>query len=255
MARFCGSCGTEVDETAVFCPTCGQPIDQATESEFPAAPAWPDPPEDAAPRDAAPPDAAPRDAAPRDASGQDAALSAPMERPAPREWAAPDEGSVARVPRVEDPTRVEAGQPPREAPVPAQAPAHEPPREPVVNLPVMWPVMLSGWLIGLGALVAALGTVIGLFGGAINPIDVLLVLLLLGIVATVFFSGSVPEIPNLRLATLAVVLVAFGIGLDRIGFGFAGVGELLLFLGAAAAAIGAILLELGRDQPLGGPRA
>jgi hypothetical protein len=30
------------------------------------------------------------------------------------------------------------------------------------------------------------------------------------------------------------------------------VGELLLFLGAAAAVIGALLLELGRDQPLGG---
>jgi hypothetical protein len=124
-----------------------------------------------------------------------------------------------------------------------------------VNVPVTWPVMLSGWLIGGGALVAAIGTVIGLFDGGINPIDLLLVLLLVGIAATVFFSGTVPDIPHLRLATLAVVLVAFGIGVDRIGFGFAGVGELLLFLGAAAAAIGAILLELGRDQPLGGPRA
>lgn len=122
-------------------------------------------------------------------------------------------------------------------------------------MPITWPVMLSGWLIGGGALVAALGTVIGLFGGAINPIDLLLVPLLLGMAVTVFLSGSVPHVPHLRLATLAVALVAFGIGLDRIGFGFAGIGELLLLLGAAAAAIGAILLELGRDQPLGGPRA
>jgi hypothetical protein len=231
MARFCGNCGTEVDETAVFCPTCGQPIDQASETEFPAAPAWPDPPQDPAParveRAAAPEGSAP----------------------------APDEGTVGRVPRVEDPTRVEAGAPPPAAAISAPAPAHQAPREPTVNVPVTWPVMLSGWLIGGGALVAAIGTVIGLFDGGINPIDLLLVLLLVGIAATVFFSGTVPDIPHLRLATLAVVLVAFGIGVDRIGFGFAGVGELLLFLGAAAAAIGAILLELGRDQPLGGPRA
>jgi hypothetical protein len=230
MARFCGNCGTEVDETAVFCPTCGQPIDQASETEFPAAPAWPEPLPDPAP-------------------------VAREERAAPPDWSARDEGTVGRIPRVEEPTRIEAGAPPVGAPTPPPAPAHQPQREPAVNVPVTWPVMLSGWLIGGGALVAAVGTVIGLFGGAINPIDLLLVLLLLGIAATVFFSGSVPDIPHLRLATLAVVLVAFGIGLDRIGFGFAGVGELLLFLGAAAAAIGAVLLELGRDQPLGGPQA
>lgn len=231
MTRFCANCGTEVDDNAVFCPTCGQPIDQASETEFPAAPAWPDPP-------------------------QDAALPPARDEPvAPSDWSAREKGTVARVPRVEDPTRVEAGAPPPAAPSSPPAPSHQPPREPTVNVPVTWPVMLSGWLIGGGALVAAVGTVVALFGGAINPIDLLLVLLLLGIAATVFFSGSVPAIPNLRLATLAVVLVAFGIGLDRIGFGFAGVGELLLFLGAAAAAIGAVLLELGRDQPLGGPRA
>jgi hypothetical protein len=230
MARFCGNCGTEVDETAVFCPTCGQPIDQASETEFPAAPAWPDAPQEAGP--------------PR------------VEPAAPPKWVAPaDDDAVEREPRVEDPTRVEAAPPPRPVPPAARPTAPEPPRQPALNVPVTWPVTMSGWLIGGGAGVAALGTVIGLFGGAINPIDLLLVLLLLGIAVTVFFSGSIPHIPHLRLATLAVVLVAFGIGLDRIGFGFAGIGELLLFLGAAAAAIGAILLELGRDQPLGGPRA
>jgi hypothetical protein len=55
--------------------------------------------------------------------------------------------------------------------------------------------------------------------------------------------------------TLVVVLLAFGMAIDRIMFGGAGIGELLFFLGAAAAAIGAILLELGRDQPLGGPQS
>ena len=43
MPRFCANCGTEVEDLAVFCPTCGQPIDQASETEIPAAPAWPDP--------------------------------------------------------------------------------------------------------------------------------------------------------------------------------------------------------------------
>jgi zinc-ribbon domain len=237
MARFCGNCGTEVDETAVFCPTCGQPIDQASETEIPAAPAWPDPPQEAAPP-------RPEDRGPME--------RAPVDSVAPADW----DAGVAPEPRVEDPTRVEAAPaPPRSAPAAAPVARNEARGEPTVNVPVTWPVMMSGWLIGGGAFVAALGTVIGLFGGLINPIDLLLVPLLLGITASVFFSGSVPNIPNLRLATLAVVLVAFGIGLDRIGFGGAGIGELLLFLGAAAAAIGAILLETGRDQPLGGPRA
>jgi hypothetical protein len=121
-------------------------------------------------------------------------------------------------------------------------------------VPVTWPVTLSGWLIGGGALVGAIGALIGLFGRTMNPIDILLLLLLLAVAVTVFFSASVPVIPNLRLATLVVALVGFGMGLDRIGFGGVGVGALLLFLGTAAAGIGCILLELGRDEPLGGPR-
>lgn len=114
------------------------------------------------------------------------------------------------------------------------------------------PLTLSAWLIGGGAALAALGVIIGLFDGFLNPVDLILLLALIGIAATVFFSANVPNIANLRLITLAIVLVGFGVGLDRIGFGGAGIGELLLFLGTAAAAIGAILLELGRDQPLGG---
>lgn len=233
MARFCPNCGTEVDDTAVFCPTCGQPIDPAAETEIPAAPAWPDPvrPDEAD-------DPVQAEGAPRVDS-----------------WRESDADAEApRVDRFEDPTQVESAPPPRPVATPAAAAGAEPPRAArQINVPVTWPVTLTAWLIGVGAAVGALGVLIGLFRGVINPVDVLLLLLLIGIAVTVFFSAHVPAIPHLRLATLAVVLVGFGIGLDRIAFGLSGIGDLLLFLGTAAAAMGCILLELGKDQPLGGP--
>ena len=218
MARYCANCGTEVEDHAVFCPTCGQPIDQASETEIPAAPAWPEPVDEGAP-------------------------------PAPFQAAAQ--------PRWEEPTRTEV-------PPPAAAPPPPPAAEPIrpvpasagpPPVPLTMPVTLSAWLIGGGALLAALGVIVGLFGGFLNPVDLLLLVLLLGIAATVFLSANVPAIPHLRLITFAVVLVGFGMALDRLGFGTAGAGELLLFIGTAAAAIGAIILELGRDQPLGGPQS
>ena len=234
MARFCPTCGTEVDDTAVFCPTCGQPIDQASETEIPAAPAWPDPVRSAEADVPKEPDA--REGAPRADGwrGTDADVEPP------------------RVDRFEDPTHVEAAPPPPAAapPVASETGSRQEARQ--IKLPVTWPVTMSAWLIGVGAAVAAVGVLVGLFRGVINPIDVLLLLLLLGIAVSVFFPTSVPAIPHLRLATFVVALIAFGMALDRIGFGGAGVGELLLFLGAAAAGIGCILLELGRDQPLGG---
>lgn len=213
MTRFCPTCGTEIDESALFCPSCGQPI-------------------------------------------------APVPRPDPVEpeaAATRDDASSARTeahPGTAEPELV--GQPPLAAPPPGSAsapPARQQPaaaRSAAGNLPITWPVMLSGWLIGGGAVLAALGAVIGLVGGFVNAIDLVLLVALLGIAATVFFSASIPAVPQLRLITLVVVLIGFGIALDRIGFGRAGVGTLLVFLGTAAAAIGAIVLELGRDQPVGG---
>ena len=124
-----------------------------------------------------------------------------------------------------------------------------------MNVPVTMPVTLSAWLVGIGSVLAALGLVIGLFDAVLNPIELILLIALLAIAATVFFSANLPDIANLPLITLVVVLIGFGIALDRLSFGAAGVGELLLFLGTAAAAIGVILLETGHDQPLGGPGA
>ncbi|MEO6295197.1 MAG: zinc ribbon domain-containing protein [Candidatus Limnocylindria bacterium] len=239
MARFCANCGTEVDDTAVFCPTCGQPIDQDSETEMPAAPAWPESPSAREP--AAEPEPAESSASKVDS-----------------DWSPPPT-------TADEPTRVEE----RPAPVAAVAPEGPPQRPPhrpppgadaprrgsaPMNLPIAMPVTLSAWLIGVGTVLAALGMLISLFDGALNPIELILLIVLLGVAATVFFAANLPAIPHLRLATLVVVLIAFGVALDRLGFGGAGVGVLLLFLGTAAAAIGAIILELGRDQPLGTPR-
>jgi zinc-ribbon domain len=145
-------------------------------------------------------------------------------------------------------------------PIPADAAAPPPPPAPAessgptVELPLTMPVTLSGWLIGIGALIGSLGVLIGLFDGPVNLLEIVLLVALVGIAVTVFFSDMVGNLPNLRLATLVVSLVAFGTALDRLFFGGAGAGELLLFLGAAAAAMGAVILELGRDQPLGPAR-
>ncbi len=122
-----------------------------------------------------------------------------------------------------------------------------------MDLPFTMPVMLSGWLIGAGALLATIGVVIGLFTQSLIAVDLVLALALLGVAATVFLAASMPEVPHLRLAILAVLLVGFGMGLDRLLIRSAGVDVLLLFLGTAAAVIGAVLVELGKDAPLGSP--
>jgi zinc-ribbon domain len=221
--RYCPNCGTEVDETAVFCPTCGQPIDQAAETEMPAAPAWPDASQAS---DAAPPPAPSR------------------ADPPPPQWGAAAAGPEGTEQRPQTP-------PPAAPPPPASAA----PAGSSFNVPLSMPLTLSGWLIGVGALIAVLGIVIGIVdGGFLNVIDLVLLLALIAVAVAIFFSASLASFPNLRLATLVVALIGFGIALDRIGFSGARVGDLLVFLGTAAAAMGAIILELGRDQPLGPSR-
>jgi hypothetical protein len=254
MARFCPNCGTEVDDTAVFCPTCGQPIEQDVETQMPAAPAWPDP-----------------EPAAREPDGPVARAEPPPQAASPSWEAEPEpplrEGFIPRdavaeadEPAWVEPTRVEARpefpRPPQEprpdAPPPADAPSDS--ARPGVDLPITTPVTLSAWLIGIGAVLGAIGALVGLFDSFGAAIDLLALIALLAVAATVFLASSLPAIPHLRFIALAVVLVAFGIGLDRLGIGRAGAGDLLLFLGSAAAVIGAVLLELGHDQPIGGPQ-
>jgi hypothetical protein len=265
MTRFCGNCGTEVDETAAFCPTCGQPLDEAAEVEMPPAPAWPERP--AAPEP--PPTAAeppgpvttPSSEWSRPAAPSTPGPPPPQQAPEPgqqpeRSWVAGDPTQPTAAPYGTPPQGSAAPPPPGSTAPPPPGPAgSQHPPSPTIDLPITWPVTLSAWLIGGGALVGALGALIGLFSPALNAWDVILLLLLGAIAVTVFFSASIPAIPHLRLATLVIVLIATGIALDRIGYGFVGIGTVLLLFGAAAAAIGAVILELGRDQPLGGPRA
>lgn len=242
MTRFCASCGTEVDDGAAFCPTCGQPIDQDAEVEMPPAPSWPEPETRVQPAfEPAAPDPFEAEAA-----------EPPREE---RRWSAEPrpEPDAAEVTRAVEP-------PPPPAPQPAGAPrasipppASSAPARPAVDLPVTMPVTLSAWLIGGGAALGVLGALLAMFDGLGIAIDLLLLVGLLAVAASVFLPDRIPHVPQLRLITLSVVLVAFGVALDRLGFGRAGAGELLLFLGTAAAAIGVIILETGRDQPLGGP--
>lgn len=262
MLRYCPNCGTEVDETVIFCPTCGQAIDQATETEMPPAPAWPEPEPGPAPIPPAPP----RPDFVDDLPPAPPPLQPPPPPPLPpppaplvtdaprRERLAPDASYSERVARPEppEPYETDAGYETYDMPDRARRLPAAPPVAAGAELPLTMPATLSGWLIGGGALAGALGALIGLFDGFVNPVEIVLLVVLLGIAATVFLSGSVPHIPHLRLVTLGALLVGFGVALDRLWLGGAGIAELLMFMGTGAAATGAILVELGRDQPVGG---
>jgi len=253
--RFCPECGTEVDESASFCPTCGQPLDDLeAEVAVPPAPTWPEPPQPVAAGQAEP--SVPADQPPE--SAQAAADERPATSVTEAEATRPHEEVPAPIPTPTPDRAAEVAPAPTRPPPPAaagQVPSPPSAQGTQVELPFTWPVTLSSWLIGIGALVGALGALLSLFLPFGNAIDLLIMLALVAMAATVFLSASLPAIPHLRLITLAVVLVALGVGLDRIGLGGARFGGFVLFLGAATAATGALLLELGRDRPMGGPSA
>ena len=133
MTRFCPSCGTEVDETALFCPTCGQAIDAVTQNEAPAvapAAAWPEP-------------------------GSDAVYARPEATEPPPAPPSPV------VPAVEaSPHRV----------VPPGS------RQREISVLLTLPRVVSGWLVGVGVAMAAVGVLVSLFSLPFNVIDILLLL-------------------------------------------------------------------------------
>jgi hypothetical protein len=275
--RFCMTCGTEVDEEATFCPACGNPMDAPPGNEIPAAPAWPrpepesDPMEAAtanveaqAPGEAQEPGDAPADAYANEDLDADVAVEGAavhVSEPAPF-----DDQRFAPEPEPGAPPQTAATPPPAAAvpPPPSARPgpgASQPlggrsmsrdshPRGSQLDLPVTWPVTLSGWLIGVGSLVGALAVLLD-FRAFTNPVTLIAFLLLLAVAAVVFFSASVPAIPHRELWIMVVVFVGFGAALERVGGGtaFAGV---IFFLATGAAAAGAIIVELGLDRPFGG---
>ncbi len=275
--RFCMTCGTEVDEEATFCPACGNPMDAPPRGEIPAAPAWPRA-EVAEPSEVAEVDAASDEADDDDAASPAAAVEAdPVAEPDRESPHVADPTSAAPLPTPlpgprPEPTRVtnltRRQEPPDGyTPPPARASA-APPREPdgspppesagrgaldrasQLDLPVTLPVTLSGWLIGVGSFVGALAVLLD-FRAFTNPVTLIAFLLLLAVAAVIFFSANVPAIPHRELWILVVVLVAFGAALERIGSGTAFAGA-IFFLATGAAAVGAIILELGLDRPFGG---
>jgi hypothetical protein len=209
--RFCPSCGTEVDADARFCPTCGITLEDEAQPELPAAPGWPEP------------------------EPETQAIHTPDTQPATSAAPPPPPG------------------PPPSAAAPALEPAQPippppPPDRQGIDLPLSWPTMASGWLIGIGSLVGA----VALIPSLSDLLSVLLLLALLGLAATVFLAEWVPAIPRLRLITLVVTTIGLGIALDRSAFMVRGI-ETLLLLAMLAAAAGALLIELDRDRPLPPP--
>ncbi len=201
-------------------PAGGQlamPSPPASEPEtvaIPPAPVWPPPEPEPLQREPEPPEPEPADAA--QPAAEPAAEARPTGEPAP---------------------------PPPPGPAAPSGPTT--PSGPAADLPITWPVTLSGWLIGAGSLAAALTLLVRLG----NPINLVLFLALLGIAASVFLADRVPTIPHQRLAVLAVLMIALGVALERAAFRIQGV-ESIFLIAMIVAAGGALLLELGRDRPV-----
>jgi hypothetical protein len=279
MSQVCGHCGTEVEDEALFCPACGQPL-AAEEAvpELPPAPDWPEAPAGSAPpptmtpeeahaawargRDASSaladptPDEPHGDApaSPRDADFEAAAVPTPVPTPTGDEVPPWRRGVAARNPAP----RPEETAPPADTAGATRAGAAPQPAGIVTT-----PTTLSGWLIGVGSLVGALALFLpwlqgvgytALWGLASTP-NILILILLLGVGASIFLAGVVPAFPHRSLANLAVTLIGVGIGLDAVARPVSTAGALIFLLALLVAAAGALLPELGLDRPVGGPQA
>ena len=122
------------------------------------------------------------------------------------------------------------------------------------------PDTLSGWLIGIGALVGTVamllpwvvvGTYIGSWGLA-SGINLLFTLVLIAVLVLVFLPHLVPDVPHKDLVLLGVALIGVGVGLDRLGLPLTGMGAMIFLIGMLAFATGAFLAQLGLDRQVGG---
>lgn len=120
-----------------------------------------------------------------------------------------------------------------------------------VGAPITWPKTSIGWMIGAGSAVGAMSFVLpwtsgyGYFAtwGLARPLNIVLMLALVGVAATVFLPDRIPDVAVKRLGVLIVTLVGLGVGFDQLG-GLSVVGSLLFFLGTLSAASGSVMLEL-----------
>ncbi len=302
MTRICAHCGTEVDGDALFCPTCGQPFEAGVRPELPPAPDWPElpprPPPDAEPAAPAAPDAdvaSSAGAEPGEGSDADADADADTDgraEPAPRSVVAP--GAQAAPPPVASTTHAWE-QPVSEQPVPpwrrgaayravetdpdedASAPAARPPLDPPPGAPppsqpaagrqpaaiFSVPVLLSDWLVGIGAMTAAVAMFLpwvvgGRYTsgwGLASGMNMLFTIVLLAVLVVVFTPELLPRIPQRSLLLLSVGLVGTGIGLDRLGLPVTGVGGIVFLIASLVIATGGALAQLGQDRAVGGPQA
>ena len=126
----------------------------------------------------------------------------------------------------------------------------------------MIPTTLSGWLVGVGALVALIATLLPWLSfvsyvaawGLASGIIVLFAIVLLAVLAAIFLAHILPDIPRRDLVFAGIGLLGVGIGLDRVGLGAAGIGAILFLAGSLAIAIGGFLSMLGMDRTLGEAR-
>jgi hypothetical protein len=252
---FCPSCGTEVDEDARFCPTCGRTLMLDEDGQPEAAPlSEPLPRTQADPEGESDPEPEQEpEPEPETVAIPPAPAWPPPPEPEPVVGAEPPPAKPAHVaappPAAPSPAAPPPAAPPPAAPPPATSPpatsSAAAPRGPAADLPITWPVTLSGWLIGAGSLAAALTLLVRLG----NPINLLLFVALLAIAASVFLVDRVPTVPHQRLGILVVLMIALGIALERAAFRIQGV-ESIFLIAMLVAAGGALLLELGRDRPV-----
>jgi zinc-ribbon domain len=319
MTRVCPSCGTEVDDDALFCPTCGQPMQEGARPELPPAPDWPEPPrepagsraetskesvetsaeaarpqpasaerppteagqatgwddasEGSAPAfltrepdqseaaNAAPADAAAVNAAPADAAAVNAAAAEASAASRYHAELGPHRQDAQEVPPWRrGATHAGGSLPAPPAPLDETAPQRAAQPPPLAADSVTLPEMLSAWLSGIGAFVALVALLLpwrtggsytaawGLASGANVGVGILL----LGVVATVFFARLVPSLPRRDLAVATLGTLGVGIGLDRLALPLTAAGATIFLLGMLAVAVGGFLALLGYDRRVGG---
>ena len=270
MARACANCGTEVDDDALFCPTCGEPIEHGGEPDLPPAPDWPS----ATPVTAigsgtasqgVEPAYVPADQEPveeRDATRAASAVDPDAATPPPAVRQAAGPSPAAPVADAEIPPWRRGAAYRAATPHSPEASGPIPPRPGALRPEgiIRPPTMLSGWLIGGGALVAVVGMLLpwviaGTYTGSwglASGINLLFTLVVLAVLAVVFLPHLVPDLPERNLVLLAIALIGVGIGLDRLGLPLTGSGAMIFLIGMLACAAGAFLAQLGLDRAVGG---